>query len=91
MAMNESLTGRLLAAGMMTLLVHASQAAVTTEEAKQLGSSLTEFGSEKAGNADGSIPAYTGGPRKSFRLRPQDLDPLCRSIQGRKALVFRHR
>ena len=69
--MNESLTGRLLAAGMMTLLVHASQAAVTTEEAKQLGSSLTEFGSEKAGNADGSIPAYTGGLAKVSGYDPK--------------------
>lgn len=36
--------------------------AVSPEEAKQLGGSkLTEFGAERAGNADGSIPAYTGG------------------------------
>lgn len=36
-------------------------AAVTPEEAKQLGTSLTEFGADKAGNQDGSVPAYTGG------------------------------
>jgi hypothetical protein len=36
-------------------------AAVSAEEAKQLGTTLTEFGGTKAGNADGSIPAYTGG------------------------------
>lgn len=36
-------------------------AAATPEEAKQLGTALTEFGAEKAGNADSSIPAYTGG------------------------------
>lgn len=40
-------------------------AAVTAEEAKQLGTTLTEFGAIKAGNADGSIPAYTGGQRTS--------------------------
>ncbi len=36
-------------------------AAVSAQEAEQLGKNLTEFGAEKAGNADGSIPAYTGG------------------------------
>lgn len=36
-------------------------AAVSAEAAKQLGTTLTEFGAEKAGNADGSIPAYDGG------------------------------
>lgn len=40
-------------------------AAVTAEEAKQLGTTLTEFGAIKAGNADGSIPAYTGGLTKA--------------------------
>ncbi|MFA4917196.1 MAG: DUF1329 domain-containing protein [Syntrophales bacterium] len=38
-----------------------SLAAVSADEARQLGTTLTEFGAEKAGNADGSIPAYTGG------------------------------
>ncbi|MGN5520081.1 DUF1329 domain-containing protein [Halopseudomonas sp. Lyrl_26] len=37
------------------------QAAVTAEEAEQLGTTLTLVGAEKAGNADGSIPEYTGG------------------------------
>ena len=35
-------------------------AAVSAEEAKQLGTTLTPWGAEKAGNKDGSIPAYTG-------------------------------
>ena len=35
-------------------------AAVTADEAKQLGSTLLPWGAEKAGNKDGSIPAYTG-------------------------------
>ncbi len=39
--------------------------AVTPEEAKQLGATLTEFGAEKAGNADASIPPYTGGLRQA--------------------------
>lgn len=39
----------------------AALAGVSAEEAKQLGSTLTAIGAEMAGNADGSIPAYTGG------------------------------
>jgi len=39
-------------------------AAVSGEEAKQLGTTLTPFGAIKAGNAGGSIPAYTGGIAK---------------------------
>jgi Protein of unknown function (DUF1329) len=34
---------------------------VSAAEAKQLGTTLTEIGAERAGNADGSIPAFTGG------------------------------
>src|SRR5258705_3933687 len=36
--------------------------AVLAEEAGQLGTTLTPLGAEKAGNADGSIPAYAGAP-----------------------------
>lgn len=36
-------------------------AAVSPEEAARLGQDLTLFGAEKAGNADGTIPPYTGG------------------------------
>ncbi len=35
-------------------------AAVSAEEADKLGTRLTPLGAEKAGNADGSIPAWTG-------------------------------
>jgi hypothetical protein len=37
------------------------QAAVTADEARALGSTLTAIGAEKAANKDGSIPAYGGG------------------------------
>ncbi len=50
-------------AGLMTCSV-AAQAAVTAEEARQLGTTLTRFGAIKAGNKDGSIPDYTGTPVK---------------------------
>lgn len=39
----------------------ASFAAVSAEQAARLGADLTPLGAEKAGNADGSIPAWTGG------------------------------
>lgn len=41
-----------------------SHAAVTPEEAKLLGTTLTTWGAEVAGNKDGSIPAYAGGVTK---------------------------
>jgi len=52
-------------------LTGTAQAAVSADEARALGSTLTEFGATKAGNADGSIPAYTGGLSKP----PADFKP----------------
>jgi hypothetical protein len=43
------------------LAVSTAQAAVTPEEAARLKGELTPFGAEKAGNKDGTIPAWTGG------------------------------
>ncbi|MDG9783271.1 DUF1329 domain-containing protein [Metapseudomonas otitidis] len=45
----------------LSLLASQVMAAVSADEAAQLGTSLTPLGAEKAGNADGSIPAWTGG------------------------------
>ncbi|MGO4003295.1 DUF1329 domain-containing protein [Pseudomonas fluorescens] len=50
-----------LAASLAMVLAAQAQAAVSPQEAAKLGSSLTQVGAEKAGNADGSIPAYSGG------------------------------
>ncbi len=50
-------TAGLLLSGVPAL----SWAALSAAEVAQLGSSLTPFGAERAGNADGSIPPYTGG------------------------------
>jgi len=44
-----------------TLIAPAAFGAVSPEEAARLGQDLTPLGGEKAGNADGSIPAWTGG------------------------------
>lgn len=41
-------------------------AAVSPEQAAQLGTSLTPIGAEMAGNADGTIPPYTGGLPQDF-------------------------
>ena len=44
-----------------SLTSYSALAAVSAEQAKQLGTTLTPVGAEMAGNADGSIPAWTGG------------------------------
>ncbi|PTQ67039.1 DUF1329 domain-containing protein [Pseudomonas sp. GV071] len=53
----------LLLAGSFCLSLLAGQvmAAVSADQAAQLGKTLTAVGAQAAGNADGSIPAYTGG------------------------------
>jgi hypothetical protein len=51
----------LIAIGIAALSATSAWAAVSADEAKQLGTTLTPVGAEKAGNADGTIPAYTGG------------------------------
>ncbi|MFK0089660.1 DUF1329 domain-containing protein [Pseudomonas sp. NPDC090755] len=45
----------------LSLLASGVMAAVSPQEAEKLGTTLTPLGGEKAGNADGSIPAWTGG------------------------------
>lgn len=45
----------------LVLLAGNSMAAVSPQDAAKLGASLTPLGAEKAGNAAGSIPAWTGG------------------------------
>ncbi|CAN7760350.1 DUF1329 domain-containing protein [Pseudorhodoferax sp. LjRoot39] len=50
-----------LIAATLGIVAASALAAVSEEEAKQIGTTLTEFGAIKAGNADGSIPPYTGG------------------------------
>jgi hypothetical protein len=51
----------LLAASLALAVAGQAQAAVSADEAAKLGSSLSAVGAEMAANADGSIPAYTGG------------------------------
>ena len=58
---------KLLAAGLLAATVASAPvvAKVSPEEAAKLGKSLTAFGAEKSGNADGSIPPYEGGITKA--------------------------
>jgi len=52
-----------LAAGGALAASGIAGATASAEEAAQLGKSLTPLGAEKAGNKDGSIPAWDGGLR----------------------------
>lgn len=49
---------------LLSLFASSVMAAVSVDEAAKLGTSLTPFGAEKAGNAAGTIPAWTGGLAK---------------------------
>ena len=51
----------LLTASLALTFAGLVQATVPAADAAKLGANLTAVGAEKAGNADGSIPAYTGG------------------------------
>jgi hypothetical protein len=62
-----------LAALVAATLSSAAQAAVSADEAAQLGTTLTPVGAIKAGNADGSIPAFEGAlPASKY---PSDYKP----------------
>ncbi|MBC9250957.1 outer membrane lipoprotein-sorting protein [Pseudomonas alcaligenes] len=56
-------TKRLLQTGALALSLIATgvMAAVSPDDAAKLGTTLTPVGAERAGNADGSIPEWTGG------------------------------
>lgn len=60
-----NLSIKLITATLSATFVGTALAAVTAEEAKKLGTTLTAVGAEKAGSADGSIPEYTGGLTKA--------------------------
>jgi len=64
------ITKKLLVMAIAGTLACATQAAISPDEAKQLGSTLTPVGAEVAGNKDGTIPAWEGGlktPPASFK------------------------
>ena len=51
----------LMVVALASLAAGPTLAAVTADEARQLGTTLTAVGAEKAGNKDGTIPEFTGG------------------------------
>ncbi|MGE8150154.1 DUF1329 domain-containing protein [Pseudomonas vancouverensis] len=68
----------------LTLLASSVMAAVSQQEADKLGTTLTPLGGEKAGNADGSIPAWTGGLKPN--AAPLQNDFLGNPFEGEKPL-----
>lgn len=63
--MKKLIISPLATALLATFAGMSAQAAVTADEAKALGTTLTPVGAEKAANKDGTIPAYTGGLTKA--------------------------
>ena len=61
----------------LSLLTATAYAAVSEEEAKQLGTTLTPTGAEMAGNADGTIPAWNPDfqPPASYKKGGRYPDP----------------
>ena len=58
----------------------AAQAAVDAQQAARLGKDLTPIGAEKAGNADCSIPEWTGGittPPAGYKIGDHHPDPFA--------------
>ena len=51
----------MILAGALSLAAQPLLAKVSPEEAAKLGKELTPIGAERAGNADGTIPEWTGG------------------------------
>lgn len=54
-----------LATALVLTFAAPSLAALTADQVARLGKDLTPLGAEKAGNADGSIPAWDGGVTKA--------------------------
>jgi len=64
----------------MVLCAPVAQAKISAEEAARLGQDLTPFGGEKAGNAEGTIPAWEGGitqPPANYKQGDHHPDPFA--------------
>ncbi|MGI4983144.1 MAG: DUF1329 domain-containing protein, partial [Janthinobacterium lividum] len=59
--MQSNITRMAWLSAALLLQTHFAKANVSAAEAAKLGTTLTPVGAERAGNADGSIPAWTGG------------------------------
>lgn len=70
----------IVATSLLTSFAMPSFAAVSPEQAARLGEDLTPLGAERAGNAAGTIPAWTGGYNKPIPgevLGGKRLDPFA--------------
>lgn len=76
---NYTLKPLLLATALVPVLLGSPVwAAVSAEEAAKLGNSLTPVGAERAGNAEGTIPEWTGGytdKPAGHKLGKMDIEP----------------
>lgn len=76
--MNSTHSTLAAATALLLSLVLPARAAISPEQAERLGKDLTPVGAEKAGNADGSIPAWDGGivtPPADYRPGAFHTDP----------------
>ncbi|MES2693445.1 MAG: DUF1329 domain-containing protein [Verrucomicrobiota bacterium] len=64
-----------LALALTSVAATAGRAAVPESEAAKLGDSLTPLGAQKAANADGTIPAWTGGVNPPAGYKPGSHHP----------------
>ncbi|MDR2838081.1 MAG: DUF1329 domain-containing protein, partial [Azonexus sp.] len=66
---------KILCAAIMALMLGSTgaHAAVTAAEAEALKTTLTPLGGEKAGNKDGSIPAWSGGEKVAATPKTGDI------------------
>ena len=65
-------TTRVLVAALVAAFAGSAFAAVSADEAKKLGTTLTEWGAEKAGNKEGTIPAYNAATAQPARPASYD-------------------
>lgn len=78
--MAQTLWRTLLAIALILTFAAPTIAAVSADEAARLGKELTPLGAEKAGNKDGSIPAWDGGitaPPAGYKKGMHHLDPFA--------------
>lgn len=71
---------RILLSTLFVLTAAGLSAALSETQAARLGADLTPLGGEKAGNADGSIPAWTGGittPPAGYTVGAHHPDPFA--------------
>ena len=88
---------QLIALAASTLIAAATCAAPTAAEVAELGTTLTDIGAIKAGNADGSIPAFDAAkaitkPVEPYKpVDPQGGFPYTDPFAAEKPLVLDHR